>query len=165
MLLRQEGTVQYARYGSGYVLRLDDGEEAVAGIRGFLVEHGVMAGYFVAWGAFSRLKLGYFQVEQGEYKERMFNQQLEVASLVGNIACLDGEPVIHAHLTAGDDEFHTYSGHLVEGMVRPMLEVFVTPLPGELHRVRDERTGLAILQPGVAPELLESIGAERCLIP
>lgn len=157
--------MQYARYGTDYVLRLDEGEEAVASIRGFLAEHDIMAGYFVAWGAFSRLKLAYFQIDQREYKERTFNQQLEVASLLGNIACLNGHPVIHAHLTAGDEEFRTYSGHLAEGIVRPMLEVFVTPLPGELHRVRSERTNLAVLEPGVAPEVLETIGVERCYMP
>lgn len=157
--------MQYARYGSDYVLRLDEGEQAVATIRGFLVEHGIMAGYFVAWGAFSQLKLAFYQIKEGAYKEHTFDEQLEVASLLGNIACLNGDPVIHAHLTAGDEEFRTYSGHLIEGIVRPMLEVFVTPLPGELHRVRSERTNLAVLEPGVAPEVLETIGAERCLIP
>jgi len=157
--------VQYAKYGADYVLRLDEGEEVVESLRRFLVDRDIMAGYFVAWGAFSRLKLAYYQPDVGEYKERTFNQQLEIASLLGNIACLNGLPAIHAHLTAGDDEFRTYSGHLVEGTVRPMLEVFVTPLPGELHRIRSARTSLAVLEPGVAPEVLETIGVERCTIP
>jgi len=160
-----EGSVQYARYGSDYVLRLDEGEEVVDTLRRFLVDHDIMAGYFVAWGAFSRLKLAFYQPDVGEYKERTFHQQLEVASLLGNIACLNGEPAIHAHLTAGDEEFRTYSGHLAEGTVRPMLEVFVTPLPGELHRIRNERTNLAVLEPGLPPEVLETIGVERCYIP
>ncbi len=157
--------MQYARYGASYVLRVDEGEEAVATIRGFLVQQGILAGYFVAWGAFSRLKLEYFVVERNEYKARTFDQQLEVASLLGNIACLDGQPVIHAHLTVGDEEFRSYSGHLAEGTVRPMLEVFVTPLPGELHRLRHARTGLAVLEPGMAPEVLETIGDEPCRLP
>jgi predicted DNA-binding protein with PD1-like motif len=165
MVQPEEGWVQYATYGTIHVLRIDEGEEAVATIRDYLVEQSILAGYFVAWGAFSRLKLEFFEPRQGEYRERTFDEQLEVASLLGNIACLDGEPVVHAHLTVGDREFRTYSGHLAEGIVRPMLEVFVTPLPGELPRVRDARTNLAVLAPGVAPEALEAIGAERCRVP
>ncbi len=157
--------MQYARYGADYVLRLDEGEEAIESLRRFLVDRDIMAGYLVGWGAFSRLKLAFYHPDRGEYIERTFNQQLEVASLLGNIACLNGEPAIHAHLTAGDEEFHTYSGHLVEGVARPMLEVFVTPLPGELHRIRSARTNLAVLEPGMAPEVLETIGVERCYIP
>ncbi len=151
--------MQYARYGADYVLRLDEGEEAVSAIRRFLVEHNILAGYFVAWGAFSRLKLQYFQVDRGEYKERTFNQQLEVASLLGNIACLDDQPTIHAHLTAGDEEFRTYSGHLAEGLVRPTLEVFVTPLPRALHRLWSERHRLAMLEPEEAAEEAERLEA------
>jgi predicted DNA-binding protein with PD1-like motif len=144
--------MEYAQHGDHYVVRLDEGEEAVASIRRFLVDHDILAGYFVAWGAFSRLKLEYFEAGRQEYKQRTFDQQLEVASLLGNIACLDGEPVIHAHLTVGDEEFRAYSGHLAEGTVRPLLEVFVTPFPGELRRVRDERRNLTLLALEEAPE-------------
>lgn len=155
--------MQYARYGDHYVVRLDEGEEAVSSIRRFLVEHNILAGYFVAWGAFSRLKLEYFQVGQREYKARTFDRQLEVASLLGNIACLDGEPVIHAHLTVGDEEFRAYSGHLAEGTVRPMLEVFVTPFPGELRRVREERRNLTVLALAGEAEPIEASTGDACL--
>lgn len=151
--------MQFARYGSHYVLRLDEGEEAVSSIRSFLADHDIFAGYFVAWGAFNRLKLEYYQPGEREYKERTFNEQLEVASLLGNIACLDGEPVIHAHLTAGDQEFRTYSGHLAEGIVRPTLEVFVAPLPRALHRFWSARVNAAILDPEEAPEEAERLAA------
>ncbi len=157
--------MQYAQYGDHYVLRLDEGEEAVATIRRFLVDHGILAGYFLAWGAFSAVKLRFYRPSAAGYEERAIDRQVEVATLVGNIACMDGQPVIHAHMVVGDSEFRTYSGHLAEGTVRPMLEVFVTPLPGELHRITSERTGLAVLEPGLAPEVLETIGVERCYIP
>jgi len=157
--------MQYAQYGEHYVLRLDEGEEAISSIGRFLVGQNILAGYFVAWGAFSRLKLEYYRPAEREYTARTFEQQLEVASLLGNVACLDGEPVIHAHLTVGDEEFRTYSGHLAEGTVRPMLEVFVTPFPGELRRVRDERTNLAVMEPAVAAELIAAIGGGSCRVP
>ncbi len=137
--------MQSACYGDHYVLRLDEGEQAVSTLRSFLVEHGVLGGYFLAWGGFSRLTLKYYSMAERGFHEREIDKQVEVVSLLGNIACMDGEPVIHAHMTVGDADFNTYSGHLGEGTVRPMLEVFVTAFPGVLRRVWDSQRGLAML--------------------
>ncbi len=144
--------MQSARYGDHYVLRLDEGEQAVATLRSFLVEHGVLGGYFLAWGGFGRLTLRYYSLAERGFQEREIDRQVEVVSLLGNIACMDGEPVIHAHMTVGDADFATYSGHLGEGTVRPMLEVFVTAFPGMLRRVWDAGRGLAMLDLGRAGE-------------
>lgn len=146
--------MQYGQYGDHYVLRIDEGEEAVASIRQFLVAHDILAGYFVAWGAFSRLRLVYNRPTESGYQQdtRTLEKQLEVASLLGNIACSEGQPVVHAHLTVGDEEFRTYSGHMAEGIVRPMLEVFVTPFPGQLRRTWDDARRLAVLDLAAAGE-------------
>jgi len=138
--------MDYAQYDDYYVLRLDEGEEVISSLRQFLVEQSIEGGYFLAWGAFSRLKLSYYQPSLRSYKERTLDQQVEVASLVGNISHLNGEPTIHAHMVVGDENFQTYSGHLREGTVKPMLEVFVTPFSGTLHRVWDAQRNLAVLE-------------------
>ncbi len=140
--------MQYAKHGDHYVVRLDAGEEVLATLRRFLADHDIRAGYFLAWGGFSRLTLKYYRVAGRDYQERTLDTQVEVVSLLGNIARLDGEPMIHAHVTVGDEEYRTYSGHLGAGTVKPLLEVFVTPFPGELRRVRDEGRNLALLDLG-----------------
>ncbi len=139
--------MEYAQFGDHFVVRVDEGEEAVSTLRHFLTEHNILGGYFVAWGAFSQLKLVFNRPTESGYVQdtRTFEKQLEVASLLGNIACSDGKPMVHAHLTVGDEEYRTYSGHLAEGTVRPMLEVFVTPFPGELRRTWHEARRLAML--------------------
>ncbi len=140
--------MQYAKHGDHYVARLDEGEEVMDAMRRFLVEHHIRAGYFLAWGGFSQLTLKYYQVREHTYKERTLDTQVEVVSLLGNIARLNGEPMIHAHTTVGDEDFQTFSGHLGAGMVKPLLEVFLTPFPGELRRVRDEQHNLSLLDLG-----------------
>lgn len=37
-------------------------------------------------------------------------------------------------------------GHLLEGRVRPTLEVIVTESPAHLRRVHDPKVGLAVIQ-------------------
>jgi predicted DNA-binding protein with PD1-like motif len=138
--------MQYAQYGDHYIVRLDEGEEVIGALTRFMVEHDIRAGYFVAWGGFSQLTLKYYQVGERRYKERKLDMQVEVVSLLGNVGYLNGEMIIHAHTTVGDEEFRTYSGHLGHAQVRPLLEVFVTPLPGELRRVQDEERNLSLIE-------------------
>ncbi|MDP9381607.1 MAG: DNA-binding protein [Chloroflexota bacterium] len=153
--------MQYAKHGDRYVVRLDDGEEVMETMRSFLAKRDIWAGYFLAWGGFSELTLKYYRVNERDYKERRIEAQVEVVSLLGNIARLDGEPIIHAHTTVGDEEYRTYSGHLGEGRVRPLMEVFVTPFSGELRRVHDEERNLSVLDLGVGQEPVQPASGVR----
>src|SRR5437773_10128275 len=137
--------MEFARFDSVYVLRLDPGEEATAALRRFADSRGIRAGYFQAIGAFSRVRLRYFDMRAKQYRDHQLDQQVEVVSLLGSVAHKDGSAMLHVHTTVADAESRTYSGHLSEGVVRPTLEVFLSTLPGELHRRRDAETGLELL--------------------
>ncbi len=151
--------MQYAKYGDRYVVRLDQDEEIMEAMTAFLTDRDIRAGYFLAWGGFSELTLKYYRVDKRDYKERQIAAQVEVVSLLGNVGRLDGQPIIHAHTTVGDEEYRTYSGHLGEGRVKPLLEVFLTPLPGELRRVRDQERNLSLLDLEVGDGSAEPEGA------
>ncbi len=151
--------MQYAKHGDRYVVRLDQDEEIMEAMTAFLTDRDIRAGYFLAWGGFSELTLKYYRVDKRDYKERQIAAQVEVVSLLGNVGRLDGQPIIHAHTTVGDEEYRTYSGHLGEGRVKPLLEVFLTPLPGELRRVRDQERNLSLLDLEVGDGSPEPEGA------
>ncbi len=151
--------MQHAKHSDRYVVRLDKGEEIMETMRAFLVERDIRAGYFLARGGLSELTLKYYRVDKRGYKERQIAAQVEVVSLLGNVARLDGEPIIHAHTTVGDEEYRTYSGHLGEGRVKPLLEIFLTPLPGELRRVQDQERNLSLLDLEVGDGSPEPEGA------
>jgi uncharacterized protein len=77
------------------------------------------------------------------------HEQVEVLSLVGNIARdEDGEPKVHAHVVLGRSDGTTRGGHLLEGRVRPTLEVVLTETPEHLRRKTDEETGLPLISIG-----------------
>ena len=140
-----EKTMQFQRFDGQYVLRLMPGEEVMQTLLDFVDQHGIRGGSFMAFGAFSRVRLRYFDVEAKHYRDHEVNRQVEVVSLLGNIARVDGRPQIHMHTSVSDASGQTNSGHIGEGIVRPTLEVFLTPLEGELRRRRDPQTGLELL--------------------
>lgn len=130
------------------VIVFDTGEEVVGALTQWAIKHDVTAARFTAIGAFSEVVLGYFEWDRKDYKRIAVQEQVEVLSLVGNIALKGAEPSLHAHVVVGKADGSAHGGHLLEARVRPTLEVVVEEAPRELRRVFDPITGLALLDAG-----------------
>jgi predicted DNA-binding protein with PD1-like motif len=82
-----------------FVLVFDTGDEVIAGLSSFAAENDLNAASITAIGAFSDATLGYFDMERKEYKQIPVHEQVEVLSLIGDIAPKEnGEPQVHAHV-------------------------------------------------------------------
>jgi predicted DNA-binding protein with PD1-like motif len=127
------------------------GDEAVEGLTGLSRREHLGASQLTAVGAFEAATLGYFDRERREYRRIPVGEQVEVLSLVGDIALADGEPQVHAHVVLGRADGSTVGGHLLEGRVWPTLEVIVTELPAALRKRHDEQTGLALIDLNAVP--------------
>ena len=64
----------------------DTGEEVVTGLLQFAKNHKLTGAHLTAIGAFERVTLGFFDVTKKAYKRIAIQEQVEVMSLVGNIA-------------------------------------------------------------------------------
>ncbi len=129
-----------------FAVVLDKGDEVTASLLAFAKEHKLSAAEFTAVGAFSDCVLGYFDWNKKDYRRIPVEEQVEVLVLAGNIALKDGEPKLHPHVVVGKANGSAHGGHLLEGHVRPILEVIVTESPAHLRREPDEETGLALLR-------------------
>ncbi len=128
-----------------FALVFDTGDEVVSGLTGFAKENRLTAASLTAIGAFSDVTLGYFDMEKKDYGEIPVDEQVEVLSLVGDIALHEGQPKLHAHVVVGKSDGTTRGGHLLEARVRPTLEVIVVESPEHLRRKIDEQTGLPLI--------------------
>jgi uncharacterized protein len=85
-----------------FALVFDTGEEVVAGLLQFAKDHKLSGAHLTAIGAFERLTLGFFEVTNKDYKKIAIQEQVELMSLMGNIARDDkGDPKLHAHVVVG----------------------------------------------------------------
>jgi predicted DNA-binding protein with PD1-like motif len=123
-------------------------DEAASGLLAFAREANLRAAHFTAIGAFSDVVLGFFDLDRKEYLKNPLREQVEVLSLIGNVAEFKGQPKDHAHVVVGKRDGSAYGGHLLEAHVRPTLEVLAVESPRHLERVTDEATGLALLKLG-----------------
>ncbi|MGW1060644.1 PPC domain-containing DNA-binding protein [Micromonospora rubida] len=135
------------RHQTGRVLVVicDKGEEAVATVGAALREQGIRAARVTAVGGFADAEVGWFDRETCDYRSIPVTEQVEVLSLLGDVAERDGEPVLHVHAVLGRSDGGTAGGHLLRGRVWPTLEVIISEVAPELAKRVDPETGLALI--------------------
>lgn len=124
---------------------LDSGDEAVAVLGKFVQEQRIEAASLSAIGAFERAVVGYFDWAKKDYKRIPVEEQVEVLSLLGDVAVSQGKPTLHIHAVLGRSDGSVVGGHLLEGHVRPTLEVVFVEPPAHLKKRKDPETGLALI--------------------
>jgi len=130
-----------------WALIFDKGDEPVAGLTAFAKAQQLGAAHFTAIGAFSDVTLGYFDRAKRDYKKIPLHEQVEVLSLLGDVAVDKGEPKVHAHVVVGRADGEARGGHLLEAHVWPTLEVVLVESPRHLRKRHDPETGLALIDP------------------
>jgi predicted DNA-binding protein with PD1-like motif len=130
-----------------YVIVFGEGEDPAAGLLEFARAQGLTAAYLTAIGAMQSVTLGWFNLETREYERIEIDEQVEVLSLIGNVAVHNNEPKIHAHLVVGKRNGAAWGGHLLTARVRPTLEVMLVETPRHLRRHVDPATGLPLIDP------------------
>jgi uncharacterized protein len=128
-----------------FALIFDKGDEVMDKLTAFAREQRLTAAHFTAIGALSDAMLGYFDRTRKNYTKIQVDEQVEVLSLVGDVALEGREPKIHAHIVLGKADGTAHGGHLISAHVWPTLELILTASPGHLRRRSDPETGLALL--------------------
>jgi predicted DNA-binding protein with PD1-like motif len=130
-----------------FALIYDTGDEVMSHLLAFARDQSLGASRFTAIGAFQKATLGYFDWNKKDYKRIPVNEQVEVVSLVGDIAQDEmGDPKVHAHVVLGRSDGTALGGHLMEAHVRPTLELMLVESPDHLRRKHDAETGLALIE-------------------
>jgi uncharacterized protein len=131
-----------------FAIIFDKGDEFIDQLTSFAKKNDLSASHFTAIGAFRDVMLGYFDREKKKYREIPIVEQVEVLSLIGDIALKDETPQVHAHVVLGKADGTAYGGHILEAHVWPTLEVVLIESPKHLQRKIDPETGLALIEVG-----------------
>ncbi len=128
-----------------YTLVFEPGDAVVDELMAFAAEHDLSASHLTAIGAFRSATLGFYDLEVKRFEEIPVEEQVEVASMTGNITRYEGAPQLHAHVVLGRRDGSTIGGHLLGATVNPTLEMMLIETPGTLQRRHDEATGLPLI--------------------
>jgi len=129
-----------------FAVILETGDEVMTCLQRFAKDERVFAAQVTAIGALSNATLKYFDWGGKKYLSLSVPEQVEVASLIGDIAeDPSGEPTVHIHVVLGKRDGAAMAGHLSEAHVRPTLEVIITESPAHLKKIKDPQSGLALI--------------------
>jgi uncharacterized protein len=130
-----------------FVLIFETGDQLASGLKRFAKEQKLAGSSFTAIGAFSAVKLAWFNWETKKYEPSVeLNEQVELLSMIGDIALKDGEPQVHAHVVVGRRDGTAHGGHLMEATVRPTCELVLRESPVHLQKQVDAGSGLALIR-------------------
>ncbi|HJV55963.1 MAG TPA: PPC domain-containing DNA-binding protein [Methylomirabilota bacterium] len=128
-----------------FVLVCDRGDDPVEALTAAAKRFDLRAASLTGIGAFAAVTLGFFDHARRDYRRRVIREQVEVLSLIGNVALDRGEPRVHAHIVVGRSDGAALGGHLLGGAVDPTLEITLVEAPAILRRRTDPATGLALI--------------------
>jgi uncharacterized protein len=123
------------------------GDEALSGLTDFALEYKVYDAHFTAIGALCSATLAWLDLPHKIYHAIPVQEQVEVVSLIGDIATYQGKPVVHMHAVLARKDGSTVGGHVFEANVNPTLEVFVTANTIPLMKKSDEESGMKLIDP------------------
>jgi hypothetical protein len=128
-----------------WALVFDTNDEVMEGLKHFAQSHHLQAAHFTGIGAFASLTVAWFDLQKLEYQPIEINEQVEVLSLIGDVAESNGKPAVHAHICVAKRDGSAHGGHLQHGKVRPTLEVILIESPSHLRKSFRPEFGLALI--------------------
>ncbi len=134
----------FKQINDNYIIKLEKNEKIIETLTGFLKKKKITSGYFFGIGAVSKAEIAHFNLKK-KYSYKILNEPLEIISLLGNIATLDKQIIIHAHITLSDSEMNVYGGHLKEVTISATCEIILKKINKNLNRRLDNKINLNLL--------------------
>ena len=131
--------------GDTFIVRFDPGEELLAGIVAVCEREHIQAGTLSVIGAAGEVELRFYDLETKQYQDCIYTEDLEITGLMGNVAMLDGQPVVHMHGSFGRRDMSTLSSHVKRCVISVTGEAMITRLTGRMERQPVPGTSLNLL--------------------
>jgi len=130
-----------------YAVIFYKGDEALSGLTDFAIEHKIGDAHFTGIGAISGATLAWLDPVKKIYHRIAVDEQVEVLSLIGDVATFDGKPIVHMHAVLGKSNGTPVGGHVFELNVNPTLEIFMTVNATPLKKRPDAESGMKLIDP------------------
>lgn len=128
-----------------YVLKVGVGEDVMDELKMFCKEQRIEAASFFAIGAAKEINIAWYDIHKKEYVQKAIQQELEIISLLGNVAVGNGEVIVHAHGSFSDKDMRLTAGHVNKMIVGGACEIVLEKIEGKIEKAHDNETGLKLM--------------------
>ena len=137
--------MDYRKFGSTYVMRLDPGDEIVEKVLWLAAVEQIKLATVTGLGAVDNVTLGIYSPDTKQFKANMFHADFEIVSQTGTLTTQRNRPDAHLHMAVSDLASRCYGGHLNRAVVSATAEIIINVLPGEIDRQPDAKIGLNLM--------------------
>jgi predicted DNA-binding protein with PD1-like motif len=131
---------------NNYVVTIARGEEVFSELQKLIEQEKIACATFTGLGAVDKIEIAYYNLQTKEYERTTIEEELELLSIVGNLAYLDGtKPILHIHGVFGKRDLSTLGGHLFSMKISGACEIHLTTYPEKIGRAFDSETGLNLI--------------------
>lgn len=110
-----------------YRISLRKGDEIMSALTEFARENHIGEAHFSGIGAIDSGILGWYDPAKHADRKVVIASEAEIVSLIGDISeGRDGKPRIHAHIAVAFDDGSLKGGHLFEGRISLIGQIYVT---------------------------------------
>ena len=136
--------MKYKKVEDKIFISIDKGEFINEKLLEVSVNENLKSGWINGLGAISNVEIGYWDIEKKIYVKKMFNEDYELLSLIGNITNLNNKQFIHTHISFSDTKFKAYGGHLFDAKVIAAAEFCIFTSKHLLNRKLNCEIGLSL---------------------
>ena len=130
--------------GKNFLVSIQIDEPVIETLTFVCETNAIMNGQISGIGAVKEIEIGAYDLDSKSYLRKQYPDNHELLSFQGNITLKDGDPFIHAHITIGNHDLHTWGGHLFEMKVAIVGEFIIRKIDSNTHRKLDKNIGLAV---------------------
>ena len=138
--------MDYRRFGSKIVARIDKGEEILEKLKQIALKENIKLAGVSALGATNDFTVGVYKVDEKKYYSNEFKGNFEIVSLTGTVNTMNGEFYSHIHMSAGNDRGEVFGGHLNKAVVSATCEMIIDIIDGRVDRRYSEEIGLNLFE-------------------
>ena len=134
--------MNYKKDGDKIYLSIDKNEYVNACLLKVCEENNIKFAWINGIGAIFNPEVGYFDINDKDYKKKTFDGDFELISLIGNMTYKEGIPFIHTHITFTDTEYRAFGGHLFDCRIAAAGEFLITIGDKKISRSYSDEVGL-----------------------
>ena len=138
--------MEYRKFDSTIIARIDKGEEILEKVKEIALKENIKLASISALGAVNDFTVGVFKTNEKKYYSNSFQGYFEITSLTGTINTMNGEFYTHIHMSAGNEKGEVFGGHLNRAIVSATCEMVITIIDGTVDRYFDEEIGLNLFE-------------------
>ncbi|MGU3375194.1 PPC domain-containing DNA-binding protein [Chryseobacterium sp. M5A1_1a] len=130
------------KVGHIYILSIKNQSSIVETLTDFIKNQGIQSGEVTGIGAVNEATLRFFVPSTKKYVDKTFKEQMEVSNISGNVSVIDGNSMLHLHITLGREDYTALAGHLLDARIQGAGEFIFYPLNTRVIKTKNEEIGI-----------------------